>query len=151
MPLEPDAFRPRATRPLCVLLGACAVLALAACRSDSGERADAARVDSTASAALALAPGPSPRLAAAIRESEQQSAAALPAGTGQALVRTHCLACHSAAMISQQRKDAAAWDKTVTQMMGWGSSLPAEEKSELLAYLVTNFGPATVAPVASRP
>jgi hypothetical protein len=54
-------------------------------------------------------------------------------------------------MISQQRKDAAAWDKTVTQMMGWGSSLPAEEKSELLAYLVANFGPATVAPVASRP
>jgi cytochrome c5 len=147
MPLEPDDFRRRVRR---VLLCACAILVLAAC-GDTRKSGGAAPTDSTASATSALAPGPSPRLAAAIQESEQRSAAALPAGAGQALVRTHCLACHSAAMISQQRKDAAAWDKTVTQMMGWGSSLPAEEKSELLAYLVANFGPATVAPVASRP
>jgi hypothetical protein len=49
-------------------------------------------------------------------------------------------------MIEQQHKDQAAWDKTVTQMMGWGSPLPADQKQELVTYLVANFGPREGAP-----
>ena len=56
-------------------------------------------------------------------------------------MKSSCLVCHSAGMIEQQHKDRTAWDKTVTQMVGWGAPLPADQKEQLVAYLAENFGP----------
>lgn len=122
------------------------VVALAACGRDEERAADVV-TDSAGAAAALPAPGPSPALAAAIAESERASAAALPIGSGRDVLRSSCLTCHSASMISQQHKDAAAWDKTVTKMVAWGAPLPADRKDELIAYLVANFG--TRAPAAT--
>jgi cytochrome c5 len=149
MRLERNVPGPGDTWPLRVAVAACLVLGLTACGGDKGGASAGAAPDSAAAAdSSALAPGPSPALAAAISASEQATLAALPSGAGQALVKTNCLVCHSAAMIEQQHKDEAAWTKTVTQMMGWGSPLPADQKQELVTYLVANFGPRTGSPNA---
>lgn len=144
MRLERNVPGPGGTWPLRVAVAACLVLGLGACGGEkSGASAGAARDSSAASdSSSTLAPGPSPALTAAISAKEQASLAALPEGAGQALVKSNCLICHSAGMIEQQHKDAAGWDKTVTQMMGWGSPLPADQKQELISYLAANFGQA---------
>jgi cytochrome c5 len=122
-----------------LLLALALVVALAACGRDAEQTASAAP-DSTGTSSALPAPGPSPALAAAIGASERSSADALPAGAAKDLVRSSCLTCHSASMISQQHKDAAAWDKTVTKMVAWGAPLSDDRKDELIAYLVANFG-----------
>jgi cytochrome c5 len=141
MRLERNVPGPGDTWPLRVAVAACLVLGLAACGGEKGGSAGAAPDSTAAADSSKLAPGPSPALAAAISASEKETLAALPEGAGQALVKSNCLVCHSAGMIEQQHKDEAAWDKTVTQMMGWGSPLPADRKQELVSYLVANFGP----------
>jgi hypothetical protein len=50
---------------------------------------------------------------------EAAEIAALPDGPGKALVTERCLLCHGAGLLAQQRKDAAAWGRTVTQMRAW--------------------------------
>jgi cytochrome c5 len=122
-----------------LLLALALVVALAACGRDVEQTASAAP-DSTGTSSALPAPGPSPALAAAIDASERSSADALPTGAAKDLVRSSCLTCHSASMISQQHKDAAAWDKTVTKMVAWGAPLSDDRKDELIAYLVANFG-----------
>ena len=52
-----------------------------------------------------------------------------------------CLLCHGAALIAQQRKDAAAWGRTVTQMRTWGTQIQDEDQAALVAYLAQHFGP----------
>jgi cytochrome c5 len=121
------------------LLALPVLVALAACGGDA-EQGASVPSDSVGASAALPAPGPSPALAAAIDASERSSAAALPDGSGREVVRSSCLTCHSASMISQQHKDAAAWDKTVTKMVAWGAPLPDDRKDELIAYLVANFG-----------
>ena len=125
--------------PLRLVIGACLVMA-SACGGDGGSSA-AVEADSSASAASTLAPGPSPALAAAIDAAERSSMDGLPEGGGKELLRNSCMTCHSATMIAQQHKDTAAWDKTVTGMVGYGAPLAPERKDELIAYLVANFGP----------
>jgi cytochrome c5 len=154
MRLERNVPGPGYTWPLRVALAACLVVGLAACGGEKDGASAGAAPDSAAAAdSSKLAPGPSPALAAAISASEQATLAALPEGAGQAIVKTNCLVCHSAAMIEQQHKDEAAWDKTVTQMIGWGAPVPADQKQELVAYLVANFGPreGTPNPVPTAP
>lgn len=82
----------------------------------------------------------SAELTATITSAEQRSVAALAPGPGQSLVVVNCLICHSATMIEQQRKDTTAWNKTVTQMIAWGSPLPAAQKPVLVAYLAEHYG-----------
>ena len=143
MRLERNVPGPGGTWPLRVALAACLVLGLGACGGEKGgASAEAASDSATAADSSKLAPGPSPALTAAIAAKEQASLAALPEGAGQALVKTNCVICHSAGMIEQQHKDAAGWDKTVTQMIGWGAPLPADQKQELVSYLAANFGQA---------
>jgi cytochrome c5 len=66
---------------------------------------------------------------------------ALPEGPGKTLVSERCLMCHGAALISQQRKDAAAWGRTLTQMKTWGTAIQDEDQAALVAYLTEHFGP----------
>ena len=66
----------------------------------------------------------------------------LPAGTGQQLAEGACLICHSAMLVTQQRKDSAGWEKTVHQMELWGAPVPAGAHDSLVTYLRARFGAA---------
>ena len=83
---------------------------------------------------------PDPGLKAVAGPSEAAEIAALPAGGGKSLVTERCLLCHGAGLITQQRKDAAAWGRTVTQMRTWGTVIQDEEQTTLITYLSENFG-----------
>jgi cytochrome c5 len=87
---------------------------------------------------------PDPALKAAVGSAEAAEIAALPEGPGKALVTERCLLCHSAALISQQRKDAAAWGRTVTQMRTWGTPIQDADQTAVVAYLAEHFGPGGV-------
>ena len=88
--------------------------------------------------------GPDPALTAVVRPAEAAEIAALPDGPGKAIVTERCLLCHGPGLITQQRKDAAAWGRTVTQMRTWGTPLQGEDQTALVAYLTERFGPGSV-------
>lgn len=77
----------------------------------------------------------------------------LPPGAMKGLADTACLSCHSADIVVQQHLTEKQWAATVTKMAGWGSAVPEDKKSELVAYFVKNFGPENTGwqPVATRP
>ena len=87
---------------------------------------------------------PDPGLQTIIRSAETAEIAALPEGSAKTMVTERCLLCHGAALIVQQRKDAAAWGRTVTQMRTWGSQIQDEDQAALVAYLAQHFGPGAV-------
>jgi cytochrome c5 len=80
-------------------------------------------------------------LAAAVQSAEAKEIAALPDGAAKTLVTERCLLCHGAALITQQRKDAAAWGRTLTQMRTWGTPIQDQEQAAISAYLLEHFGP----------
>ena len=84
-----------------------------------------------------------PALKSVVESAEAAEIAALPEGGGKTLVTERCLLCHGAALIAQQRKDAAAWGRTVTQMRTWGTPLQDEDQTAIVAYLAEHFGPAS--------
>jgi cytochrome c5 len=111
-----------------LVASACLAAALAGCRTASvGVKVD-----------------PDPALMTVVRPAEAAEIAALPDGPGKALVTERCLLCHGAALISQQRKDAAAWGRTVTQMRTWGAPIQDEDQTALVGYLGAHFGPGGV-------
>jgi mono/diheme cytochrome c family protein len=56
------------------------------------------------------------------------------------LVTERCLLCHGAGLITAQRKDAAAWGRTVTQMRTWGTPIQDEDQNAIVAYLAQHYG-----------
>ena len=87
-----------------------------------------------------------PASTAVAGRAETAEIAALPDGPGKVLVTERCLLCHSAGLIVQQRKDAAAWGRTVTQMRTWGTPIQDEDQTALVAYLTEHFGPGGARP-----
>jgi cytochrome c5 len=85
-----------------------------------------------------------PDMKAVAGSAETAEIAALPDAAGKTLVTERCLMCHGAALITQQRKDAAAWGRTVTQMRTWGTPIQDEDQTALVAYLTQHFGTASV-------
>ena len=65
----------------------------------------------------------------------------LPAGRARAIAERGCLICHSATLITQQHKDAAAWQKTIRTMIGWGAPMDTVEGDSLRDWLVQEYGP----------
>ena len=84
---------------------------------------------------------PDAALKTLLSTAEAAEISALPDGPGKTLVSTRCLLCHGAALITQQRKDAAAWGRTVTQMRTWGTPIQDDDQAVLVAYLTEHFGP----------
>jgi cytochrome c5 len=82
---------------------------------------------------------PAPAVSAATRSTEAAEIAALPGGPAKDLVASRCLLCHGAGLIAQQRKDAAAWGRTVTQMRTWGTPIQDDEQTAIVAYLAQHF------------
>ena len=108
------------------LFAAALVLALAAC-DRGGER--------TAAAASDAPPAVDSALLARAGALENAAIDSLPAGAGKDVLLRACTSCHSAALITQQRKPPEEWVKTVDKMVGWGAPLPPEEKQTLVDYL----------------
>jgi cytochrome c5 len=82
-----------------------------------------------------------PTMKTLVAPAETAETAALPEGPGKTLLAERCLMCHSAGLITQQRKDAAAWGRTVTQMRAWGTPIQDPDQAALVAYLSQHFGP----------
>ena len=117
----------RVVAPSAIASALLAAALLAGCRT-----AGAGKVDSD------------PSLTAVVRPAEAAEIAALPDGPGRALLTERCLLCHGAGLIAQQRKDAAAWGRTVTQMRTWGTPIQDEDQAALVVYLADHFGPGGV-------
>jgi cytochrome c5 len=83
---------------------------------------------------------PPAALKSTLASAETGEIAALPDGPAKTIVTERCLLCHGAALITAQRKDAAAWGRTVTQMRTWGTPIQDEDQTALVAYLSQHFG-----------
>jgi hypothetical protein len=114
------------------LLAAAGFVALAGCRTGgAGSSGDGGKPPVMA---------PPPALKSTLASAETGEIAKLPDGPAKALVTERCLLCHGAALITAQRKDAAAWGRTVTQMRTWGTPIQDEDQTALVAYLAQHFG-----------
>jgi mono/diheme cytochrome c family protein len=67
--------------------------------------------------------------------------AALPEGAGRSLMLQACVQCHDFKSIVSQRKTAAAWRRTVNEMIWRGAPLLADEAAVLTDYLAAAFKP----------
>ena len=91
-------------------------------------------------------------LSARLTAGERAAIAKLPQGEGRDLLVGGCITCHSATIVTMQRKDTTGWNRTVTQMMGWGATVPPEKKGDLVAYLAKHYPARGPGPSpASRP
>ncbi|MCM0031671.1 c-type cytochrome [Sandarakinorhabdus limnophila] len=84
-------------------------------------------------------------LAAAISAAAAQDAtpdlSLLPAGPGRELVGAKCGTCHAIAIVVGQRRDRAAWEQAIDQMIGRGAEVSDAEYDTIAAYLGTHFAP----------
>jgi hypothetical protein len=76
-----------------------------------------------------------------------------PPGAAKPVADQACLSCHAADLVWQQRLTEKQWTASVNKMIGWGAEVPEARKAELVAYLVSNFGPDNTKfqPVVTRP
>ena len=66
----------------------------------------------------------------------------LPEGEGRDDVYFNCIACHSTAIVQQQRMSETVWQRTLTTMvdeMGM-PALTEDEHQRVIDYLVEHFG-----------
>jgi hypothetical protein len=63
--------------------------------------------------------------------------AAAPVDPGRKAEQRSCTPCHSLRLIESQRLSAAAWQKEVDKMIGWGAVVP--ERQALIEYLTQHF------------
>jgi len=77
----------------------------------------------------------------------------LAAGAGRGLVIAHCTACHSTALVTQNRMSRARWDDTITWMQETQNlwPIPAAQRSRLLDYLAKTQGPIAHPPGVNGP
>jgi len=54
---------------------------------------------------------------------------------------TACLACHDMDMIDQQRLSRPQWEKELDKMIRWGAPVEPAQRSTMLDWLVSIFGP----------
>jgi DMSO/TMAO reductase YedYZ molybdopterin-dependent catalytic subunit len=56
-------------------------------------------------------------------------------------LKTSCLACHDEDVIRQQRLTRTQWDAEINKMVGWGAKVSDQDRSALLDYFATRYGP----------
>jgi cytochrome c5 len=56
-------------------------------------------------------------------------------------VNTRCLVCHGIDLIEQQRLTAAAWEREIAKMIGWGAAVESSRAGDLAAYLAGRYAP----------
>ena len=77
---------------------------------------------------------------------ENQWAKYLPAGEGRPLVLQACVQCHGLKTVVARRAPAAAWRRSVNEMVVLGARLTAGEAAIVAKYLAESFGPEVPAP-----
>ena len=73
------------------------------------------------------------------------SAQQLPAGAGADVLKSKCLICHEADIITSQRMTLTGWTRSVDKMVRWGSQITPQEREVLQPYLAAHFAPKPVA------
>ena len=64
-----------------------------------------------------------------------------PDGQGRDLIFQACVQCHDLGNTVTQRKSAAAWKRTVDEMIWRGAPLMTDEAEIVTKYLADSFGP----------
>lgn len=80
-------------------------------------------------------------LVLALFASASLSAQQLPPGPGMGLVKSRCLTCHEADIITSQRLSLTGWTNSVGKMVRWGATITPEEREIVQPYLAQHFGP----------
>jgi mono/diheme cytochrome c family protein len=74
------------------------------------------------------------------RSASGTAGTSLPAGKGQEIVQTSCVACHGTALIARKRAERAEWESIVRRHTSEGRvKLSSEQLETLLSYLSTNL------------
>ena len=87
-------------------------------------------------------------LLVALLASVSMSAQQLPAGPGADVLKSRCVICHDADIITSQKLSLTGWTNSINKMVRWGSQITPEEREILQPYLAQHFAPK---PVASHP
>jgi cytochrome c5 len=69
------------------------------------------------------------------------SAQQLPAGAGADVLKSRCVVCHDADIITSQKLSLTGWTRSVDKMVRWGASITPEERDVLQPYLAQHFAP----------
>lgn len=79
--------------------------------------------------------------AAAAKKDKNERTPRLPEGPGRALLVRACVQCHDLQLVISHRETAAAWRRTVDEMIQLGAQLKDDEAEVVATYLATWFGP----------
>ena len=66
---------------------------------------------------------------------------ALPPGPGADVLKSRCVICHEADIITSQKLTLTGWTRSVDKMVRWGSQITTEERDVLQPYLAAHFAP----------
>ena len=69
----------------------------------------------------------------------------LPPGAGADVLKSRCVICHEADIITSQRLSLTGWTNSINKMVRWGSQITPEERDVLQPYLAQHFAPRPVA------
>jgi hypothetical protein len=67
---------------------------------------------------------------------------------GKAELVGSCTTCHGTEQITAQHRAPEEWAEVVTRMEGFGATVSEAQKTQILAYLDTNYGKGAAAPAA---
>ncbi|MBY0492588.1 MAG: hypothetical protein K2Y23_00105 [Cyanobacteria bacterium] len=73
------------------------------------------------------------------------SAQQLPAGPGADVLKSRCVICHEADIITSQKLSLTGWTNSINKMVRWGSQITPAERDVLQPYLAQHFAPKPVA------
>ena len=77
--------------------------------------------------------------------SQVASAQQLPTGAGADVLKSRCVICHEADIITSQKLSLTGWTNSINKMVRWGSQITPEEREVLQPYLAQHFAPKPVA------
>jgi cytochrome c5 len=69
----------------------------------------------------------------------------LPPGAAADVLKSRCVICHEADIITSQKLSLTGWTNSINKMVRWGSQITAEERAVLQPYLAQHFAPRPMA------
>jgi hypothetical protein len=90
-------------------------------------------------------------IAASAPDPTPLSTPVLPEGRYRALVLRTCAVCHPIDRVVSQRRTQDQWDQLIGLMVDRGAQATEDEQSQILEYLVQNFGRIDAAPSEHPP
>jgi cytochrome c5 len=69
----------------------------------------------------------------------------MPPGPGADVLKSRCVICHEADIITSQKLTLTGWTRSIDKMVRWGSQITAEEREVVQPYLAQHFAPQPVA------